>query len=494
MVSPFIMIGTQFVEIFPGALGVDDPTHPYTIRDRLGNIIVTGDHDRVFPLVGDPVLPIRTNLNMKAADAVEATDVVTLGVGGGGIPGDWFRRDGTTTLLGDWDLGGAGHSVLMSALKARAASSLTIGDDTNTNGVRIAMTTGDVHFGPLGAGASKAYFDATDGSLIQDAGAFVQTDEVRAVGASGLSIFDSTGAAGMVVASGGDVSLTHDLALAAAKKITGDVWQLRNAVAGFELMDTIGNAAVMVTGSADGGDLLIKIGDIDTIGLGTLVAIDNGAGSITLTGAAIVGILTINDNATQADAKYIATDQVRARDGDGLKLYDDASNGIFVEDGGQVGIAHTSPLGLFDIAREARTGTDPVHAPPLYVTWSGSASSVGVEFRHSNQTQGIGFGYNSIYATGSIANQGLGLFGRGTRGVAVGTTTPDGLFEVQTTATWGSQAVTIDQDDADQAFIDFQGSSGAGVTNTVNTTERSTYGQMLMIEVNGVKRWLKAYQ
>ena len=46
---------------------------------------------------------------------------------------------------------------------------------------------------------------------------------------------------------------------------------------------------------------------------------------------------------TQNDGQSIATDQIKARDGDGLKLYDDGGNGIFVEDGGNVGIGTTGP-------------------------------------------------------------------------------------------------------------------------------------------------------
>lgn len=43
------------------------------------------------------------------------------------------------------------------------------------------------------------------------------------------------------------------------------------------------------------------------------------------------------------NGRYIATDKIRARDGDGLALQDDGGNGVFVEDGGQVGIGTTSP-------------------------------------------------------------------------------------------------------------------------------------------------------
>lgn len=37
----------------------------------------------------------------------------------------------------------------------------------------------------------------------------------------------------------------------------------------------------------------------------------------------------------------------------------------------------------------------------------------GVEFRHTNKTQGIGLGYNTLYATGTHANQDIGLKARG---------------------------------------------------------------------------------
>lgn len=49
------------------------------------------------------------------------------------------------------------------------------------------------------------------------------------------------------------------------------------------------------------------------------------------------------------DGRKILVDEIRARDGDGLKLYDDGGNGIFVEDGGQVGIGTTTPSEKLDI-------------------------------------------------------------------------------------------------------------------------------------------------
>ena len=51
----------------------------------------------------------------------------------------------------------------------------------------------------------------------------------------------------------------------------------------------------------------------------------------------------IKGNVDIANGKTLTTEQINAVDGDGLKLYDDGGNGIFVEDGGDVGIGTVAP-------------------------------------------------------------------------------------------------------------------------------------------------------
>ena len=60
-------------------------------------------------------------------------------------------------------------------------------------------------------------------------------------------------------------------------------------------------------------------------------------GSFTLSGS-IVG-----DSASTGSFNYTNTNKVQALDNSGLALYDNANIGIFVEDGGQIGIGTTSP-------------------------------------------------------------------------------------------------------------------------------------------------------
>ena len=87
-----------------------------------------------------------------------------------------------------------------------------------------------------------------------------------------------------------------------------------------------------------------------------------------------------------------------------------------IQGNGNVGIDVTNPLNRTDIhLGVARFGT---HATgrPLYVTGDLGQDANGIEFRHNNATQGIGFGYNTIYATGTSLNQDLGLKARGSGG------------------------------------------------------------------------------
>lgn len=81
-----------------------------------------------------------------------------------------------------------------------------------------------------------------------------------------------------------------------------------------------------------------------------------------------------------------------------------------------IGVGMTAPANKVDIATGTRSGTHSATSP-LYVTGAmtaGSAGGVGVEFRHDNGSQGVGIGFNTVYATGSNAAQDLGMASRGT--------------------------------------------------------------------------------
>jgi hypothetical protein len=102
-----------------------------------------------------------------------------------------------------------------------------------------------------------------------------------------------------------------------------------------------------------------------------------------------------------------------------------------IKPSGNVGIG-TNPVASLDIASASRTGTHPTAVKGLYITGDFNADNDGVEFRHSNGTQGIGFGFNTIYAAGSNPNQDLQLKPKGTGEVKVaGSLSVSGIVKAQ---------------------------------------------------------------
>lgn len=118
---------------------------------------------------------------------------------------------------------------------------------------------------------------------------------------------------------------------------------------------------------------------------------------------------------------------------------------LFIDSNGNVGIGTTSPVARLDIQQKPRTNPQNHVAPSarvLYVTGDlGSAS--GIEFRNSSGTQGIGFGFNSIYATGSQPDQDLWINPRGTGGkVKITRLESNGDANINGKLTMNSAAIT----------------------------------------------------
>jgi len=84
----------------------------------------------------------------------------------------------------------------------------------------------------------------------------------------------------------------------------------------------------------------------------TLVSVKDGDNGTTF------ALQLATDHIALTDGSYMQADKIKARDGDGLALQDDGGNGLFIEDGGQVGRGTATPEAEFDIVGTASTATN----------------------------------------------------------------------------------------------------------------------------------------
>lgn len=166
-----------------------------------------------------------------------------------------------------------------------------------------------------------------------------------------------------------------------------------------------------------GGQVRLSIDHVTgEMKVGVLVASDLRAGALAVSTLGATGLITASGGLTVPAGKTTSVDalnagalkakgtSVEALSATGLIT---ASGGLTVPAGKAVAVGGKDPRNVLDVQAGDRTGTHAAGAP-LYVTGALDPAK-GIEFRHSNGTQGIGFGSNTIYATGTSADQHLRL-------------------------------------------------------------------------------------
>jgi hypothetical protein len=141
-----------------------------------------------------------------------------------------------------------------------------------------------------------------------------------------------------------------------------------------------GNLAGLSTGADHSYiDQDVTSGSSPTFDGTNFTGIPNGAMDETYINAD--GTVSLSANWDIGDGYRIEADEIRARDGAGLKLYDDGGNGIFVEDGGNVGIGTMNPDYGLDLGDANIGGVNTIYLDSSRsgaVAVTGSGKSVGL--------------------------------------------------------------------------------------------------------------------
>ena len=170
--------------------------------------------------------------------------------------------------------------------------------------------------------------------------------------------FDVTGVEVMTIANSGNVGLgtnTPNYSLDIDGDAVADVVRIRRGSDGSEtvhlIQDAGGHIQYYNSSGNRGHDFVTNDGSTVASRMRIIGNGNVGIGTTTPSEK-----LEVNGNITQTDGDYTATDQVRAIDADGLKLSDDGGNGIFVEDGGNVGIGTISPSEKLEVNGSVKIG------------------------------------------------------------------------------------------------------------------------------------------
>jgi hypothetical protein len=261
-----------------------------------------------------------------------------------------------------------------------------------------------------------------------------------------------------------------------------------------------------------------------------------------------------NGNLLQNSGNYLRTDEIRAVDGDGLKLFNDGGSGIFVKDDNYVGIGTEIPLAQLHVVNVLDAPSvlllklegkrdNPANNDTLFIDYSmNNSNSDSYEYaRTTIRAEDITDGEEEgsllfevsrsgsletvlkMSATEVVVNEpgadrdfrieAIGvpnsLFVQGSDGyLGFGTGTPAARLEIDGSVTEGQHLLELDQDDNDEPFIKFDGTSAADQTKNISTVNGDgavegpknfsasagwAFEGMIRIDVNGTDYWIPYY-
>ena len=206
------------------------------------------------------------------------------------------------------------------------------------------------------------------------------------------------------------------------------------------------------------------------------------------------GLMFLGDNA------YISIDEIRARDGDGLKLYDDGGNGIFVKDGGYAGFGTADPQELLHISAADNAAiriestdisltTDQVIGGIDWYTNDDSVGGTGLSGRIRNLAEDtFGIVTALVFETrddgGSLLSEKVRITSDGRVGIDI--TIPTAKLHVdQLSTTAAIPVLYLDQADVSEELIEFNTTIGVGNAIEAKGTKSLTTTHFLKVTLPG---------
>jgi hypothetical protein len=241
--------------------------------------------------------------------------------------------------------------------------------------------------------------------------------------------------------------------------VSGTYAYMTEIIYGLHIIDIVGISTPAMDAGNIASDAITVSENLD---VGNNLYVHNGI-NVGPGGIKCDGPISFNfGNIIQESGYYHTTDEVRAIDNDGLKLFDDDENGIFIQDGGNIGIGTTSPSQKLEVNGAVKIGT---YTLP-------STDGTSGQFLKTD-----GSGSVSWSADNTISNwtENSGNIYRNSGNVGVGTTSPSQKLEVNGAVKIGAYTLpSIDGTNGQLLKTDGSGNiSWSDDNNTTNWSENS---------------------
>jgi len=321
-------------------------------------------------------------------------------------------------------------------------------------------------------------------------GRAILADKIRARGGDGLALYED-GDSGVFIEDGGQVGI-GTTSPERSLHIGGGGQSPSNAVDGLYVNPNGATVGISVKTNAgvEGGILPHTSGNVymGAWSNHSLLLTTNNTLRATLSSAGL----------TMENSLYVASDEVRARDSGGLSLSDDSGTvGVFVEDGGQVGIGTTSPTQTLEVNGLAQVDELLVGEWPAAAGYSfiGTDTLTQTAFGNYALLQQDTTGTTFINSPDEIfvrINNTDALHVDTNRDVGIGTTSVSGQLHIDQDSASGAQPVLyLDQADVSEEFIRFQAT--AGDSNAVSTKIVGSHYGRVRVNVNGTDMWMPVF-
>jgi hypothetical protein len=234
----------------------------------------------------------------------------------------------------------------------------------------------------------------------------------------------------------------------------------------------------------------------------TIATITNGgtltlpSGTLTLVARSTTDTLTNKTLTSPVVADLLAT-LIRAIDANGVSIKDDGANlGLFVQDGGNVGVAQAAPQAPLHVGpgadAPAQTGTAIYASNAGLTAITARNSTDDVEVLMAASTSSALFSVRTNHPFRFLTNNTEQMRITETGLVGIGTTGPTAkLGVIQSSTTAAIPTARLQQSDLSEQFIDFV--STVGASNAISTAALGAYYGKVRVSVNGTFKWMALY-